>query len=60
MNDGYINMFINHLKILCFNEIYIFIEDDQNYDFIENKNVKIIKHKYKGNDVVKSGYILII
>ena len=48
---GFLEIFIDHYLNLGFNFIYIFIENDQNYDII-NPKVEFIRHDYKGNEVI--------
>ena len=48
---GFLKMFIEHYLNLKFDFIYIFIENDQNYD-IKNSKIAFIKHDYKGDEVI--------
>tara|TARA_B100000123_G_C25717254_1_gene422735 strand:- start:387 stop:1334 length:948 start_codon:yes stop_codon:yes gene_type:complete len=49
--NGFLEIFINHYLNLGFDFIYIFIENNENYNIINSK-VDFITHNYKGNKVI--------
>lgn len=48
---GYLQIFIDHYLNLGFDFIYIFIENNEQYN-IENSKISFIKHNFKGDDVI--------